>query len=70
MAIKIHYREPNGVTGVINHFPGDNAELSGSMTADIERRRTALYNQAQSMAHSWAKVYPDTQFFVVDTGRE
>jgi hypothetical protein len=56
ISIQVHYREPDGLTGVMNYFTADNA-------LDTYQR---LLTKAHKVAAAWTVVYPETSFTVVE----
>lgn len=64
--IEVHYSDRDG-HGVINRFPGDNAELSVVSLARQEVLRQRLRQRAERCASFWALVYPESRVHVEET---
>lgn len=62
--IEVHYREPDGKTGVVNYFSGENAAVSGSSGDEAIALFDRLKAKAIKVAATWGSIFSNTNFYV------
>ena len=62
--VQVHYLESDGRKGVINYLTAANTGLAEATGDRQNPARERLLADALNIAFGWAKVFPETQFFV------